>query len=241
MTSPRSLVLVGAGGFARETVEVVAAINARREQWKLLGFVDDDPSKQGLSVCGLPILGASDWVIERDVQVSVCVGNADHLTSRLDVISRLNLTPSRFATLIHPTAVIPSSVDVGVGSVIHALCVSTGWATIGANVAMMPGVIMTHDDNIEDCATVAAGVRRAGGVSVGSSAYLGSGVLVRENLRIGACSLVGMGSVVTRSVPDGEVWMGSPARFVRNSNQSTSRDVHIPALSRRSMESESNW
>jgi acetyltransferase-like isoleucine patch superfamily enzyme len=52
-------------------------------------------------------------------------------------------------------------------------------------------------------------------VHVSEGAYLGSGCLIRENLTIGPWALVGMGAVVTRDVPGGEVWAGMPARYVR--------------------------
>jgi acetyltransferase-like isoleucine patch superfamily enzyme len=75
--------------------------------------------------------------------------------------------------------------------------------------------VLTHDDLIEDHATLAAGVRLAGWVVVADAAYLGSGALVREGVRIGAGALVGMGSTVLTDVPAGEVWAGSPARRLR--------------------------
>jgi acetyltransferase-like isoleucine patch superfamily enzyme len=49
-------------------------------------------------------------------------------------------------------------------------------------------------------------------VQIGAGAYLGSGVTVREGLKIGDAAVIGMGSVVTRDVPAGEVWLGVPAR-----------------------------
>jgi acetyltransferase-like isoleucine patch superfamily enzyme len=39
--------------------------------------------------------------------------------------------------------------------------------------------------------------------------------LVRQDLEVGDWSLIGMGAVVTRSVPPGEVWIGMPARRLR--------------------------
>ncbi len=53
----RDLVLVGAGGFARETAEAVHAVNERRPTWRLLGFLDDSPERQDTLVDGLPVLG----------------------------------------------------------------------------------------------------------------------------------------------------------------------------------------
>ena len=65
---------------------------------------------------------------------------------------------------------------------------------------------------IEDYATIASGVRLGGTVHIGTGAYIGAGALVREGVSIGAWSMIGMGSVVTRDVPAGQLWFGSPAR-----------------------------
>src|SRR5258706_449321 len=51
------LVIVGAGGFARETAAAVLAVNAVGPQWTLGGFLDDDPALWGTERLGVPILG----------------------------------------------------------------------------------------------------------------------------------------------------------------------------------------
>lgn len=209
----RSLVVMGAGGFARETVELVNAINAVEPTWDLLGLLDDDERTHGTTRVGVPVLGASDWLdARRDVAVVVCLGSPTSLGLRERVVDRLALDDDRYATLVHPSAVVPASVTVGPGTVIHAGSVATAEIEIGAHVAVMPAVVFTHDDVVADFATFGAGVRLAGGVAIGRGAYVGSGACVRENLTIGAEALIGMGSVVVRDVPAGETWWGSPAR-----------------------------
>ena len=59
----------------------------------------------------------------------------------------------------------------------------------------------------------------AGTVSVGPTAYLGAGAIVREGVTIGAGALIGMGAVVLDNVPPDEVWAGNPARRLRTLNQ----------------------
>jgi sugar O-acyltransferase (sialic acid O-acetyltransferase NeuD family) len=213
--SVQPLVVIGSGGFGRETVEAVRAVNAERPTWDLLGFLDDDPALHGTQVDGVPVLGAIDDVRTRfrSAKLVVCTGHPGNYFSRKRIVNRLGLPGSRYATIMHPTVVVPTTLEVGVGTVLLAQVVATAAVRIGSHVAVMPDVVLTHDDVVADFATVAAGVRLAGRVDVEEGAYIGSGVLVREDRRVGAWALIGMGSVVTRDVPSGEVWIGIPARY----------------------------
>ncbi len=206
----RDLVIVGAGGFARETAAAATAA------WRVLGFVDDDPALHGTTRSGLPILGAVDSVKGMpDAAVVVCVGNPRDYRARHRIVQRLGLPEQRYATVVHPAAEIGAGSAVGPGSVLLAGVVLTADVTVGAHVAVMPQVVLTHDDRVGDYATIASGVRLGGGAVLETGAYVGAGALVREGVTVGAWSLVGMGSVVLRDIPPGQVWAGNPARCLR--------------------------
>jgi sugar O-acyltransferase (sialic acid O-acetyltransferase NeuD family) len=208
----KELVIVGAGGFARETASAAADAG-----WRVLGFADDDPGLAGVVRSGLPVLGGIDTVVEKtDAAVVVCVGNPRNFTARRSIVERLGLSGDRFATVVHPSASVGAGSSVGPGSVLLAGAVLTADVTVGAHVAVMPQAVLTHDDRVADFATVASGVRLGGSAVLETGAYVGAGALVREGVTVGARALVGMGAVVLRDVPPGEVWAGSPARFLRN-------------------------
>jgi sugar O-acyltransferase (sialic acid O-acetyltransferase NeuD family) len=209
----RSLLLIGAGGFARETVELVRAVNREAPTWELLGLLDDDPELRGRELLGVPVLGPCDAAVEfPDAHLAACVANPEDPLRRLRLVERVGLPEERYATLIHPRAVVPDSVSLGAGSIVHANVVFTADIRVGAHVAIMPEVVFTHDDAVEDGVTFGAGACVAGAVTIGAGAYVGAGALLRERLSVGAGAVVGMGAVVTRSVPPGETWYGSPAR-----------------------------
>ncbi|TCO62682.1 NeuD/PglB/VioB family sugar acetyltransferase [Actinocrispum wychmicini] len=201
------LILVGAGGLARETL---AAARLSRD---VLGFVDDNPDLHGRIIDGLPVLGSTDVIHSHpDAQVVLCTASSRDRTSRRRIAARLRLPAERYATVIHPSASLAPGVTIGHGSIVLAFVAVTAPQAIGAHVVIMPHVTITHDDSIASYATFAARVALAGGVTVGECAYLGSGALVREGLSIGDDSLVGMGAVVLEDVPPNEVWAGVPAR-----------------------------
>jgi sugar O-acyltransferase (sialic acid O-acetyltransferase NeuD family) len=214
----RDLVIVGAGGFARETA---AAVRALGDTWRLLGFLDDDETLHGRHRQGVQILGGIDTARELPTAaVVVCVGNPRDYAARSRIVRRLALPPERYATIVHPSAEVGAGSMVGPGSVLLAHVALTADVRVGAHVAVMPQVVLTHDDMVADFVTIASGVRVGGGAVIGRGAYLGAGALIREGLTIGDWSLVGMGSVVLHDVPPGEVWAGSPARFLRSGTSS---------------------
>lgn len=222
-----ALVIIGAGGFARETAQAVRDAGG----FELLGHLDDNAALHGTEVDGVPVLGGCDLVHRLPAaRAVVCVGNPRDYAARARLVRRLALPADRYATVIHPTASVARSSRVGPGSVLLAHCTLTAAVRVGAHVAVMPQVVLTHDDVVEDFATLASGVRLGGGARLERGAYVGSGALVREGTTVGAWSLIGMGSAVLGDVPPGEVWVGSPARRLRAADAPALDELAVPTV-----------
>lgn len=206
------LLIVAAGGLARET----AAVAARSSRWDLIGYLDDEPALVGTQIAGTPVLGAISAVVEHpDAKVLVCAGKGRSRRAIVARLAGLGVTAERYATLIAPDVHVPASCRVGVGSILLAGTVLTADVTAGRHVVAMPGVVLTHDDQVRDYATLCARVTLGGNVTVGEAAYLGIGALVRERLDVGAESVLGMGAVLLEDLPPGETWVGVPAERIR--------------------------
>lgn len=52
-----------------------------------------------------------------------------------------------------------------------------------------------------------------GSATIGDNVYIAPGCVIRDHINIGNNSFIGMGSLVTKDIPEGQVWMGSPAKF----------------------------
>src|ERR1035438_7562844 len=135
----RELLLVGAGGLAREAAEAVRVTNALRPTWRLLGFLDDDPAKHGALIGGVPVLGGVDGVHSHpDAQVLLCPGRPDNYIIRSLLADRLGLEDDRYATVVHPNATVGTTCVVGAGSVLLAHVDLTADVVVGRHVVVMP-------------------------------------------------------------------------------------------------------
>lgn len=204
----KPLLIIAAGGLARETLSAVHAAGT----YDPVAVLDDDPRMIGSSVGGITVTGTlAEAERYRTAAVVVCAGKG---LSRAGIVRRLRelgIGAGRFATIVDPSVRIGNGCTVGEGSILLAQTTLTADVVLGSHVVAMPGVTFTHDDIVGDFTTFAAGVSLGGGVEVGRGAYLGMNAGVRERVRVGAFATVGMGSVVLADVPDGETWAGVPA------------------------------
>jgi sugar O-acyltransferase (sialic acid O-acetyltransferase NeuD family) len=208
----RTLAVVAAGGLAREVLAVpglVALVDR-------VAVLDDDPRLWGGTLSGHPVLdGGLERVRDLDgCRVLVCAGagNARHAIVRR--LLALGVGPERHETVVHPSVGVPASCSVGGGSILLAQVTLTSDVHLGRHVVAMPGVTFTHDDVVEDYATLCAGVSLGGNVAVGAAAYLGMNSSVRERVTVGRGATLGMGAALVRDLPDHETWVGVPARPV---------------------------
>ncbi|TDD70934.1 acetyltransferase [Jiangella aurantiaca] len=207
----RALVLVAAGGLAREALAAIRAGAAPGHE--VAGLLDDDLRKAGTSVDGVPVLGTLDDVTEHaDADVVICSGRGG---ARRDIAARfakLGVDARRYVSIVHPATPVPAGCVVGAGSILLAGVVLTAAVTVGRHVVCMPHVTLTHDDVVGDYATLAAGVALGGGVVVGEAAYLGMNSSVREQRRVGDDAVLGMGAALVEDQPARTTWAGVPAR-----------------------------
>jgi acetyltransferase-like isoleucine patch superfamily enzyme len=109
-------------------------------------------------------------------------------------------------TKIGSLAHIDYNVKVGENCKIEGLAYLAPLSSIGNNVFIGPGAVLTNDPYPPS--------QRMVGVVVEDGAIICAGAVIKAGVRIGSKSVVGMGSVVTKDVPPNMVVVGNPAKPV---------------------------
>jgi sugar O-acyltransferase (sialic acid O-acetyltransferase NeuD family) len=207
MATAQRLLIVGAGGMAREALWLA---REARAPFEVIGFLDDAPERRGQAFDGVPILGpVEDWT-RFDALVVVAIGTP---RTRKAVAGRLG--GARFATLVHCGAAIGHNVEIGEGSMVAAGAIATCDIRVGRHALVNAGAIVMHDSRLGDYATLAPGVVIPGAVDCGAGCEVALGASIRHGCVLGAGSMVGMGAVVTRDVAPNMLVYGVPAAPVR--------------------------
>jgi sugar O-acyltransferase (sialic acid O-acetyltransferase NeuD family) len=198
--------IVGAGGHAK-----VVAATAQAAGFVIAGVVDDDEGRRGETLLGIPISSPCAEVLSDASALAVLAIGDNRARARLASMSRC-----QFTGIVHPSAVVHSSVQVSEGAVIFAGAVIQPDSAIGAHAIVNTGACVDHDCQIGEFAHVAPGTRLAGNVNVGAGAFLGIGCSAIPGVRIGDWTTVGAGAVVIQDLPAGIIAVGVPARARRS-------------------------
>ncbi len=209
----RRLLLWGSSGHARVVADIVRSTG----EFEIAALLDDQhPERRGQTAFGVPIAGGRQQLPalkSRGIgHLIVAIGDC----ATRDRLAGVALEQGfELATAIHGRAVVAPSATVGAGSVVAAAAVINPDARVGRNCIINTSASVDHDCVIGDAAHVGPGVHIGGGTEVGRGVWLGIGATLIDHIRIGAGSIVGAGSVVTRDVPEGVVVYGVPARIIR--------------------------
>lgn len=210
----KDIIIIGAGGVGRETALIVESINEHKEEWNLLGFVDDDENIQGKLINGYNVLGKLEYLLNYNKEVYVVCAIANCKVKKAMVNHLQENKNIKFATLIHPSVNINKTVEIGQGSIIYNGVILTANIKIGNQVIISPKCGIGHDSVIEDYVTLLWNVNVSGSVKIGQGSTLGSGSTIIQGLEIGKNSFIGAGAAVIRDIEENKIAVGVPSKYI---------------------------
>jgi len=207
--SPQGLIIINASKFGREIYTWAQQAIQAGAPWFVKGFLDDRPDILRGFTYDVPILGsAEDHEPASDELFLIAIGEPD---AKKRYCQMLESKGARFATLIHPTAVVGHDVHIGEGSVIGPLTQLSCDITLGKQVCFGTNSNTAHDTRIGDYTQVSGSCEINGNAELGQGVFLGSHATILPTVRVGDRAYIGAGSVVLKNVKPGVKMFGNPA------------------------------
>lgn len=195
--------LFGASGHGKVIKDILHANGI-----KVQAFVDDN--KEINECSGKPVLHDAIGLSPMIVSIGV------NRVRKIVVEKILSINPNvKFATAIHPSAIVSPSAKIGEGTVVMAGAVINADAVIGKHCIVNTGATIDHECVIGDYCHIAPGSHVSGDTKIGEGTWIGVGSSVIQCLHIGNNCMIGAGSVVVNDIPDSVTAFGNPCKVIK--------------------------
>lgn len=109
--------------------------------------------------------------------------------------------------------VIEDGVEIGANTCIDRGTLGNTLIKAGAKIDNL--VHVAHNVTVGENAAIIANAMIGGSTAIGKNSWIAPSACLRDGINIGSDVTVGLAALVTKSIPDGEVWAGFPAKKIR--------------------------
>ena len=210
----KNLIIYGGGDFGEELIWYINEINAVKNEWNLIGFVDDG-LKQDDDINGYKVLGGLDFLLNYDKEIHVvCSIALPHIKEKI-VNALSSKTNIKFPNIIHPSAQIAPDCKMGEGVCIGPNCIVSIKTSIGNHVVIKQLSSIGHHSSIGEYSFIAPCCALAGHVKIGKNVDLGIGCKFKLLSSVGDDVILGAGAVVIKDIPSNCTAVGIPAKPIK--------------------------
>lgn len=215
MDKNKPLIIVGGAGHG-SVIEACIKDNRKHGilEWDLKGFCNDYDKE----VDGYPVLGDLSC-IQQLANEGYYFAWGIHLIAKnvktKQLYDHLNIPKERLATIIHHTAFIDDTVILEPGCFVMYNAYIAPRTHIGESTMIKSNTNIGHDVNIGPCCHIAMGATVVSCVNIGVCADVAVGSTVLANVSIGDYAMLGAASLATKDIPAGQIYVGSPAKFLK--------------------------
>ncbi len=198
------VLIYGGGRMSKVIIDILKHMPG----YSIKGIIDTNyPDKK--EVMGVPVIGNDDLLetvyAEGYHKIFNSIGFNGNKHWRKPPYEMLKAKGFEFINVIHPTAIVDISVEMGEGNYVGAGASISADTKIGSNCFINAASVIAHDCIISDHCHIASGSVLAGGVIVGENSLIGQNCSVYMNVKIGKNVVIQNGCHIFKDISDNEV------------------------------------
>lgn len=212
----KKILIIGAGGLAREIRWLIEEINEVNRQFEFIGYIVSDLNSLKDTDSKELVLGDFSWFdnLEEEIDVCIGIGNPKNRLAVGEILLKNKYL--NFPNLFHPSVRFQKSTcSFGRGIIICANTSLTSNIQIDDFALINLSCVVGHESKIGKGSVINSVAKISGGVKIGMGVLVGTGATILQYRSIGNNSTVGAASCVTKSIPDKVIAFGLPAKIIR--------------------------
>lgn len=216
LNSIKEIVILGGSNAFWEISELISDINAIKLQYKIIAVLDDSPNLIGKQLGELTVDGPLEEAkgFSENVYFVFAIGSFRTRLIRSEILKRLAFRDERYVTLIHPTAKIFSTSQIGYGCIVHYGTVVFNHSKIESFCVIAANCVIAVSNLLGRGCLFGSNITTTTGVKIGSFSFIGSSTSIGENVEIGPGAQIGMASLVLKDIPAGAFVLGNPPKLL---------------------------
>jgi sugar O-acyltransferase (sialic acid O-acetyltransferase NeuD family) len=206
------MIIVGAGGHAREILDILIKNKFEEE----IIFFDNQTLHTDLIYNTYPIIHHYEdafAILQKNSKFCLGVGNPK---LRAMFADKFNTLGGKLQSVIAQNAMIGENNSLEAGLNIMTSAVISNSVHLGEGVLINALASVHHDASIGQYSEICPGVRILGGVSVGEFCQIGANTTILPKVKIGNNVIIGAGAVVLADIPSNSKAVGIPAKLILN-------------------------
>jgi sugar O-acyltransferase (sialic acid O-acetyltransferase NeuD family) len=215
MTKP--LLLVGAGGYAKEVAQIARRLDPKGTRWNRLSYVAVSRAEIGTELPFGRVEYSDEDILSGALNADVVLAVGEpHL--RMPLAERYTRVPAlSFPNLIDPSVDYdPKLITMGIGNVIHRNVTMTLNAVMGDFNFFNKNSILSHDTTVGSFNTISPAATILSNTRLGDACSIGANACVLPKVRIADRTTLGASSLLRHDVDEpGHVFIGVPAKKLR--------------------------
>ena len=215
------LFIYGASDAAIEIYDLAERVNAVSHRYSKIYLIDDFEEEAPYYGTERVHFSSCETIAQEEFEFVIAVGEP---AARAFLLKRIEESGYKLATLVDPSVIVSPTAQIAPGCIVNAHSIVSSNAVLEENCFLgisliYNGMSVGHDAHLKKNTVVCPMATVGGGSTVGENTFIGLNSSMKERTNLGDNVIVGMGSMVFRSVEDGCTVLGNPARVTKGNDE----------------------